>query len=293
MNEITEKHFSGNKNAKDKIAIITISGVIYGGEETGFIRQIEKAADDDKVKAVVLRIDSPGGTVSGSDYYHHKLLQFKSKRGIPIIVSMGDMATSGGYYLAVTGDEIFAEHSTLTGSIGVIMPNYDLSELCEKIGIKSDPLVSGPLKQLGSVTRKLTDEERAVLESVINDKFARFKEIVCDGRPALRANPELLAEVTTGRIFLAQQALDKQLIDRIGYLEDAVEHAATRAGLTQDNYRVVRYESPKKLFETMIGIKADRIVGADSQVTIAAELLNDIAAPKMYYIYPRALPIRE
>ncbi|MCL2117440.1 MAG: signal peptide peptidase SppA [Planctomycetaceae bacterium] len=291
--EISEKHFSGNKTAKDKIAIITINGIIYGGEETGFIKQIEKATEDSKVKAVVLRIDSPGGTVSGSDYYHHKLLEFKKKRGIPIVVSMGDMATSGGYYLAVTGDEIIAEHSTITGSIGVIMPNYDLSELCEKIGVQSDPIVSGPLKELGSVTRKLTDKERAVLESVIRDMFSRFKEIVCDGRPALRNDPELLAEVTTGQIFLAKQALEKQLIDRIGYLGDAVERAAALAGLPQDKYQAVRYEQPKTLLETMVGVKADKIAGADSQVAVAAEMLNDIAAPKMYYIYPRALPIRE
>lgn len=293
VTEINEKTFSGNKNANDKIAVITLDGIIYGGEETGFIKQIAKATDDHNVKAVVLRIDSPGGTVSGSDYYHHKLLEFKTKRKIPIVVSMGNMATSGGYYLAVTGDEIFAEHSTITGSIGVIMPNYDLSELCDKIGVKSDPIVSGPLKQLGSVTRKLTDDERAVLDSVISDMFSRFKEIVCDGRPALRNDPKLLAEVTTGQIFLAKQALDKQLIDRIGYLEDAVERAAVLAGLPSDGYHAVRYKQPKTVLETMIGIKADRIPGADSQVAVATELLNDIAAPKMYYIYPRALPVRE
>jgi len=291
--EVAERHFSGNKTAKNKIAVITLDGVIYGGEETGFIKQLEKATNDDKVKAVVLRINSPGGTVSGSDYYHHKLIEFKKQRNIPIVVSMGTLAASGGYYLAVTGDEIFAEHSTLTGSIGVIMPNYDLSGLCEKIGVKSDPIVSGPLKELGSITRKMTDEERAVHESVIGDMFSRFKEIVCDGRPALQNDPELLAKVTTGRVFLAQEALELKLIDRIGYLEDAVESAASQAGMSIDSYHVVRYEQPKTLMETMIGMKADKIAGADSQVVVAMELLNDIASPQMYYIYPRALPIRE
>jgi len=206
---------------------------------------------------------------------------------------MGDMAASGGYYLAVTGDEIFAEHSTLTGSIGVIMPNYDLSELCDKIGVKSDPIVSGPLKQLGSVTRKLTDEERAVLDSIVGDMFSRFKEIVCEGRPALQNDPELLTEVTTGRIFLAKEALEKHLIDQIGYLEDAIERAASLAGLAEDKYHAVRYEPPKSLMDVMIGMKADKIAGTDSQMAVAAELLNDIASPKMYYLYPRALPIRK
>jgi protease-4 len=291
--DVTERHFSGNERAKDKIAILTLDGIIYGGEETGFIKQIQKATDDETVKAVVLRINSPGGTVSGSDYYHHKLREFKTKRNIPIVVSMGTMATSGGYYLAVTGDEIFAEHSTLTGSIGVIMPNYDLSELCEKIGIKSTPITSGPLKELGSVTRKLTDEEHAVLDSIVRDMFTRFKDIVCDGRPALRNDPERLAQATTGQIFLAKQALDMKLIDRIGYMDDAVERAATLAGLTMDTSHVVRYEQQKSFLETMIGVKVDKIVGTDSQVAVAAGLLNDIASPQMYYIYPRALPIRE
>ena len=291
--DVTEQHFSGNANAKDKIAVITLEGIIYGGEETGFIRQIQKATDDHKVKAVVLRINTPGGTVSGSDYYHHKLLEFKKKRNIPIVVSMGTMAASGGYYLAVTGDEIFAEHSTLTGSIGVIMPNYDLSELCDKIGVKSAPITSGPLKELGSVTRKLTAEEQAVLDSIVGDMFTRFKEIVCDGRPDLQNDPDLLAQVTTGRVFLAKQALEMKLIDRIGYIDDAVERAASLAGLSIDDYHVVRYEQQKSLMETMIGLKADKIAGNDSQVAIAAELLNDIASPQMYYIYPRALPIRE
>ena len=292
-NRVAEKYFSGNENAKDKIAIISINGIIYGGEETGFIRQIEKATEDKSVKAIVLRIDSPGGTVSGSDYYHHKLIKFKEERGIPIVVSMGDMATSGGYYLAVTGDEIFAEHSTLTGSIGVIMPNYDLSELCEKLGVKANPITSGPLKEGGSITRKMTTEERAVLESVINDMFERFKKIVCDGRPALKNNPELLAEVTTGQVFLANQALEKHLIDKIGYIDDAVESAISRAGLTKDNCNVVRYTQPKTPFETMIGVKADKVAGVDSQTAIVTGLVNDITSPKMYYIYPRALPNAE
>ena len=287
---LNERHFSGNEKAKSKVAIITINGVIYGGEETGFIKQLEKATEDQSVKAVVLRIDSPGGTVSGSDYYHHKLLRFKNERAIPIVVSMGDMATSGGYYLAVTGDEIYAEPSTLTGSIGVIMPNYDLSELCEKVGVKADPITSGPLKEGGSVTRKMTAEERAVLESVINDMFDRFKEIVCDGRPALRNDPELLAEVTTGQVFLAKQALEKQLIDKIGYIDDAVERAVSLAGLTENNCNVVRYEQPKTVFETMIGVKAEKIAGPDAQTAVAARLIHDITTPKMYYIYPQSLP---
>ena len=290
---LTEKHFSGNAKAKSKVAIMTINGVIYGGEDTGFIRQIEKAAEDKNVKAIVLRINSPGGTVSGSDYYHHKLLELKNTRKIPIVVSMGDMAASGGYYLAVTGDEIFAEPSTLTGSIGVIMPNYDLSALCEKIGVRSDPITSGPLKEGGSMTRPMTPEERAVLETVINAMFDRFKEIVCDGRPALRDDPELLAEVTTGQVFLAGQALEKKLIDEIGYLDDAVKRAVSLAGLTKDTCNVVRYEQPKTPLEAILGAKADKIAGADTQTAIVAGLLDDLTTPKMYYIYPRSLPTRE
>ncbi|MDR1492100.1 MAG: signal peptide peptidase SppA [Planctomycetaceae bacterium] len=293
---IHEEHVFGKKHAKQKVAVLTVEGVIYDGEGSHFIKQLEKATEDDAVKAIVLRINSPGGTVAASDYYHHKILELKKKRNIPIVVSMGDMAASGGYYIAVTGDEIFAEPSTLTGSIGVIMPNYNLSGLCEKIGVKSDAITSGPLKELGNLTREMTPEERDVLKSIVLDMFARFKEIVCDGRKALRDDPELLKEATTGRVFLAKDALEKRLIDKIGYLDEAIESAAESAGLTEGEYEAVRYEPPKSpldLFFGSSGLEKAAAIASQNQTSLAVEMLDELATPKMYYIYPSALPIRK
>jgi len=233
--------------------------------------------------------------VAASDYYHHKILELKKKRNIPIVVSMGDMAASGGYYVSVTGDKIFAEPSTLTGSIGVIMPNYDLSALCEKIGVKSDAITSGPLKELGNLTRKMTPEEHEVLESIVLDMFARFKDIVCEGRSALHDDENLLKEVTTGRVFLAKDALEKHLIDEIGYLDDAITSAAERAGLQEDEYQAVRYEPPKSPLDILFSsssVKKVTSMAKQNEASLAAEIINEIATPKMYYMYPRALPVR-
>ncbi|MDR1385379.1 MAG: signal peptide peptidase SppA [Planctomycetaceae bacterium] len=293
---IREEYVSGKKHAKQKVAILTVEGVIYDGEGSHFVKQLEKATEDDSVKAIVLRINSPGGTVSASDYYHHKILELKETRNIPIVVSMGNMAASGGYYIAVTGDEIFAEPSTLTGSIGVIMPNYNLSGLCEKIGVKSDAITSGPLKELGNLTREMKPEERAVLESIVLDMFERFKEIVCEGRKALRDDSDLLREVTTGRVFLAKDALEKHLIDEIGYLDEAVASAAKRAGLTEEEYETVRYEPPKSTLDLIFGASGvERAVAAtlQNEASLAVEILNEAVTPRIYYMYPQALPLKK
>jgi len=292
LNSVNEKHFSGKEGSPNKIAIITISGIIVGEDDGNFIKQLKAAENDENVKAVVLRINSPGGTVSGSDYYHYKLTEFKKSKSVPMIVSMGNMATSGGYYLAVTGDEIFAEHSTVTGSIGVIMPNYDLSGLCDKIGVKSDPIASGPLKELGSVTRTLRPEERQVLEGLVTDMFTRFKQIVREGRSAFQDDPQALDEIATGQVFTAQQAVENKLIDKIGFLDQAVERVADLAHLQPGQYEAVRYVIPKTAFEMMLGEHVEKSFQSSSaQSVIATELIREITTPRMYYIYPHALPI--
>ena len=163
---LQEKFVSHNSRATDnKVAIITVEGVISETED-GFIkRQIDCVAEDENVKAVVLRVDSPGGTVSASDYlYHHLCKMAAGKRQIPMVVSMGGIAASGGYYVSMAvghdPDTIFAEPTTFTGSIGVIIPHYDLAGLMDKIGVKEDSIVSGPLKEMGSPTRPMTPRKK-------------------------------------------------------------------------------------------------------------------------------------
>lgn len=284
---VTEKHVSGDVTAHDKVAIITLSGVILGEEDGNFIKQLDAAEKDPHVKAVVLRINSPGGTVSGSDYFHYKILQFEKKKDVPIVTSMGNMATSGGYYLAVTGDELFAERTTTTGSIGVIAGLYDLSELCEKIGVKSNPITSGPMKSMGDPTRKMTEQEKEVFQNLVDDMFKRFLEVVEQGRPNFQQNPEKLRELADGRVYTATQAIENGLIDKIGFIEDAVKRAAELAELPEDSYKVVKFQPPKTAMEILMGTNSNM----QSNPAISPELINNLAAPQFYYILPRAMPV--
>ena len=191
---LQEKYVSHNRHAADKVAVISVEGVISDSDDSlGFVkRQIDWVIEDKNVKAVVLRVDSPGGTVSASDYIYHHLCEMPTvgKRKIPLVVSMGGMAASGGYYISMAvGHEpktIFAEPTTWTGSIGVLIPHFDLAGLMDKVGAKEDSVVSGPLKEMGSFTRPMTPAERKVFQALVDDSFGRFKEIVCSGRAASR-----------------------------------------------------------------------------------------------------------
>jgi len=284
--KVLERYHSLNPDAENKIAIISVEGTILTGE--GFVkRQIDRAMDDDDVKAVVLRVDSPGGTVTGSDYLYHHLCELRKKK--PIVVSMGGLAASGGYYVSMavgdTPDSIFAEPSTWTGSIGVIIPHYDFSGLLEDWNIKEDSIASGPLKQMGSFTKSRTEEERqrerAILQQLVDDSFAGFKQIVADGRPKLKEklkqNPEAINELATGQIYNARQALDSGLIDEIAFVERAIERAVELAGLDTSNVKVVEYKRELGLMGALLGAKAQ-------SPSFDLGTMLDMAAPRAYYL---------
>ena len=223
---IQERYHSGTKHARDKIAVITVDGVILEGR--GFVKhQIDRVRDDENVKAVVVRVNSPGGTITGSDYIHHHLAKLRQEKKVPMVVSMGGVAASGGYYLAMAvGDQpksIYAEPTTTTGSIGVIVPHYDLSGLLTKFNVKDDSIVSHPRKQLLAMTRPVSDEDRKILQAYVNEAFGRFKDIVQGGRPVFRKAPQKLDELATGEIFTAGQA---KKFDEVGQLA----HRRGRAG---------------------------------------------------------------
>jgi protease-4 len=282
--KVIEQYHSLSKTAPAKVAVVDISGPIMGG--SGFTRsQIDRIADDEEVKAVVLRIDSPGGTVSGSDEIHYRISELAKRRDLPVVVSMGGIAASGGYYIAMANggrdDVIFAEPATLTGSIGVIIPHFDLSKLVKKFDIEDDSITSGPLKEMLSPTKDRTPEleerERKILQSLVDEMFGRFKAIVKQGRPKL--DDEKLSAVTTGQIFTAEQAKEAGLIDRIGFIEDAIDRAVELAGLTKDAARVVKYTKPKGLLDELLGGNAP---GA-RQVTIL-EAVAEWTTPRAWYL---------
>ncbi len=237
-------------------------------EGNGFVKQqIDRVRQDSDVKAVVLRVDSPGGTVTGSDYIYHHLQKLREERNIPLVVSMGSIAASGGYYASMAvGDQersIFAEPTTTTGSIGVIVPHYDVSGLLAKYDVQDDSVVSHPRKQILSMTRPMSADDRQIIQQYVGDSFVRFKSIVKQGRPNLRrastgdelVDPTTGRDLATGEIFPAPKALQYGLIDEIGFIEDAIERAAQLAGLSSENVRVVEYQRPASL-TNLIGLAA-------------------------------------
>lgn len=233
-----------------KVALIDVSGVIGARETRGIYRKpgqlatikeiLTVAAEDEEVKAVVVRINSPGGTVTASDVLHHELRAFKQRRGIPVVASIMDLGTSGGYYVASAADKIVAHPSSVTGSIGVIMLQLDASGLLDKIGVEANAVASGPMKGMGSPLRSMTADERQVFQGVIDSFYQRFLDVVQQGRPQLSARQ--IRTLADGRIYSGAQAKELGLVDAVGYLDDAVEVARAAAGVA--DARVVSYRRP-------------------------------------------------
>ena len=235
----------------DKIAIVDMDGVIVNSSDTGLIgtgenpvsiymEKLQKAARDKDVKAVVLRINSPGGTVSGSDLMYHELIEFRKHTKKPVIACILDVGASGGYYLACGSDGIVASPACVTGSIGTIMQTVSFAGTMKILGIRAEAIKSGELKDMGSPFKDLEPKEREVLKGLIMHFYGNFLDVVQKARPKLaRAKLEQLAD---GRVFTAQEAKKVGLIDRIGYLPDAIRWAKELAGVTKG--KVVIYHRP-------------------------------------------------
>jgi len=245
---LKEVHVEGTGTAK--VLLLEISGMISSQEKEGLIpapsmlarikEQLTRAAQDDSIKAVVLRINSPGGTVTASDIIHHELKAFKASKKIPIVASIMDLGTSGGYYIAAAADTVLAHPSSVTGSIGVIMLTINARGLLDKVGVEATAVTSGPRKDMGSPFRVMAPEERAIFQSLIDSFYQRFLTIVQEGRPQLQM--EQIKKLADGRIYTGDQAKAAGLVDDLGYLEDAIELAKKKAKLPEA--RVVTYQRP-------------------------------------------------
>lgn len=214
--------------------------------------ELERARLDPEVGALLLRINSPGGTVTASDILHHEILRFKQQRGVPVVAQLMGVAASGGYYVAMAADRVIAQPTAVTGSIGVIFGGINVAGLMEKVGIEDQTLVSGPYKDAGSILREMTPEERAQLQSVLDDMFQRFVSVVEAGRPEL--GPDAIARLADGRIYSAPQALENGLVDQLGDLHDAVAAARDAAGLSRS--RVVTYHRPREFRNNLYSVTA-------------------------------------
>lgn len=237
-------------DGKDKVLLVDLSGVISSESRESFYtypsmlatikEELSKAAKDERVKAVVVRINTPGGTVTASDIIYHELKAFKRARNIPVIASIMDVGASGGYYIASAADAVMAHPSSVTGSIGVIMLTVNARGLLEKVGVETNAVTSGPRKDMGSPFRAMLPEERAIFQSVIDSFYERFLQVVQEGRPNL--SPEEVRRLADGRIYSGEQARQSGLVDAIGYLEEAVDLAKEKAGLSAA--KLVTYRRP-------------------------------------------------
>ena len=211
---------------EDRVGLIRIEGVILDSQST--IGELKRFGENPSVKAIVLRIDSPGGGVVPSQEIHDAVQRVRNKNNKAVIASMGSVAASGGYYIAVATDRIMANSGTLTGSIGVIMEMANVEGLLKKIGVEGVVIKSGRFKDVGSPLRKMSDEEHELLQSVMDDVHRQFIEAVAAGRGLDVTVVQALAD---GRIFTGRQAKDSKLVDELGDLEAAIQLAADVAGI--------------------------------------------------------------
>jgi protease-4 len=297
--KVIETHLYGSKTAAAKIAVVRVEGALVEGLDSHFLRQIDKAGGDEAVKAVVVRIDSPGGTVGSSEAIHRELSRLRNgqhprhpgRKGKALVASMGSIAASGGYYIAMPAEKVFAEKGTLTGSIGVYAALPNVSKLAEDNGVRLELIKAGDIKGSGSMFHPISPAERQPWQDMVDHAYDQFLDVVAKGRPNLtkeQFRTEVIVrkmaslyddkgnvvtengkpkqvEVTRvradGGTFTAAEAKQFGLIDDIGLLEDAVAAAAVSAGVS--DYRVITYQREPTFLGELLGIRARKPDGLD------------------------------
>ncbi len=250
---LTEQVIYGKKNKGEKLALVEVQGVIseespldpLSRSSVNMVARVREALDlareDDEVRGVLLRIYSPGGTVTASETIYHELQRFKQETGRPVVAYMQGLAASGGYYVAMAADEILAHPAAITGSIGVILSGFNIAGLMERFGVADQTLTTGPYKDTGSPFRRMRPDEREQMQELLGQLFEGFRQVVVAGRPQL--GEAKIRELADGRIFSARQAAELGLIDAVGHFEDAIAALEKRAGVS--NTRVVLYQRPE------------------------------------------------
>jgi protease IV len=218
----------GRADSGTKIGVVVLEGVISSDLSERAVKQLAKHADDPAIKAIVLRIDSPGGGVASSQEVYEEVKRLRAG-GKLVVASLGSVAASGGYYIACVAERIFANAGTLTGSIGVIVQLANAEELLHKVGVVSTVITSGPFKDSGNPTRALRPEERQVFQALVDDVYQQFVEAVSQGRQMPVAE---VRQVADGRIYTGRQAKELRLIDELGTFQDAITYAASTIGIS-------------------------------------------------------------
>ena len=279
-----EEYVSGE--GLEKVAVLPVEGAI-GSESGGALAapaatpqtlrdQLRQAAEDERVRAVVLEIDSPGGGVTASAQMRDEILEFKETARKPVVVSMGDMAASGGYYISAPADSIVANPSTITGSLGVIISLLNYEEAQEKLGLRQEVIKSGKFKGIGSPANELTPEEREIFQTLVTENYDDFVRVIVEGRGLPEGRVRELAD---GRIYSGRQAEDLGLVDELGDLEVAVGVAGELAGV--DDATAVRYTREPGLAELLQA----RLAPQKPEALKILEEAGLSPSPELQYLY--------
>jgi len=241
----------GHPSSGGKVAIIEVEGMLMDVRSGGFLQQgenplsvftqqLDQAEQDSSVKAVVLRVNSPGGTVTTSDAMYEMLMRFRQKSHKPVVASVQEVAASGAYYVSCAADKIVAQPTSIVGSIGVIFETFNISGTMNKIGVSSVAIKSGPLKDMGSPFKPLTDEEKAVMQGMVDEYYARFVGVVTTNRTLRGEGTQKIA--TDGRVFSGKRAQEIGLVDDLGLLTDALDTARKMANAP--HAKAIMYKRP-------------------------------------------------
>lgn len=282
-----------NGTSSKQIVVLDVVGTIIDSGSTSslfgtegynhqsFMKKLEIVKNDSNVEGIIIRVDSPGGGVVESAEIYDKLLEIKKESEKPIYISMGSMAASGGYYISAPADKIFANKATFTGSLGVIMQGYNYEGLAEKIGIETVTIKSGPYKDIMAGDRKMTEEERVILQSMIDNSYNEFVRIIAEGRGMTEEQVRTIAD---GRIYDGIQAKEVGLVDEFGYLEDVI--AAMKEDYDLQNAKVIRYTDMMGFsLNTFLSATAQKVLGDSLDLSTLLQSASQQNSPRLMYLY--------
>lgn len=280
-----EKIIAEGEDMSGSIAVLEVNGIIENVDgffndynHESLLAQLDYAAENPFVKGIILRVNTPGGGVVESAEIYDKVIHAQRTYDKPVFVSMGSMAASGGYYIAAPADKIVASPQTITGSIGVIMESINVTELAEKYGVKVNTLTSGPYKDIMSSTREMTEGDRAILQSLIDESYDEFVRIIAEGR---NMSEEEVRKVADGRIYSGNQAYSLNLIDELGDLDDTIQLMKEHVGA---DYNVVEYDSTVS-FSKLFSMSLQQLFVRDHELAKVEQILSKYRTPTLKYLY--------
>src|SRR5690625_332315 len=282
----------GSRTSSDKIAVLSLEGVIQdtgsgsmfdtsGYDHQRFLKMIEEAGKDKSVDGIVLRVNSPGGGVVESAEIHKKIEEVQKDTDKPVYVSMGNTTALGGYYVAAPADKIVANPATLTGSIGVIMESINYTELADQLGIDFNTIKSGEYKDIMSASRKMTSEEKELLQEMVDELYDEFVEVIVDGRDMPESKVRDLGD---GRVYTGKQAKENKLVDELGTMEDTI--AIMEKDYDLKGAEVIQYDASFN-FKQFMGASAKSVFQSDSDLMEVMDQIRESDGPRAMYLYSK------